>query len=164
MFSVRFYVSLVSLLLLSYSSSVRAFDGSRAWRSSGSTHKELIENLYSNGLIKDQRIKQVMLQVDRVDFTDDQSQAYVDRPQSSKKPHPPTHFDLVIDLSSWLRSKCAGNDRKIFGVFFRSPSGNLFGVPCACSAIRSILSAPHMHCFGLEILKDKLRPGSSLPP
>ncbi len=22
-----------------------------------------------------------------------------------------------------------------------------------------IISAPHMHCFGLEILKDKLKPG-----
>lgn len=55
-----------------------------AWRSSGGTHRELIENLSKNGLIKDQRIKEAMLQVDRADFTDQKPDAYDDRPQSSK--------------------------------------------------------------------------------
>jgi protein-L-isoaspartate(D-aspartate) O-methyltransferase len=55
-----------------------------AWRSSGGSHRELIENLFKNGLIKDQRIKQAMLSVDRADFTDQKSDAYDDRPQSSK--------------------------------------------------------------------------------
>jgi protein-L-isoaspartate(D-aspartate) O-methyltransferase len=54
-----------------------------AWRSSGSTHQELIENLHRNGLITDERIKNAMLQVDRADFTDQKSDAYSDRPQSS---------------------------------------------------------------------------------
>ncbi len=54
-----------------------------AWRSSGGSHRELIENLYRNGLIKDQRIKESMLRVDRADFTDHKSDAYEDRPQSS---------------------------------------------------------------------------------
>lgn len=55
-----------------------------AWRSSGATHRELIENLYRNGLIKDQRIKEAMLKVDRADFTEHKSDAYDDRPQSSE--------------------------------------------------------------------------------
>jgi protein-L-isoaspartate O-methyltransferase len=54
-----------------------------AWRSSGGSHRELIENLFKNGLIKDQRIKEAMLSVDRADFTNQKSDAYDDRPQSS---------------------------------------------------------------------------------
>jgi protein-L-isoaspartate(D-aspartate) O-methyltransferase len=54
-----------------------------AWRSSGRSHRELIENLFKNGLIKDQRIKEAMLSVDRADFTNQKSDAYDDRPQSS---------------------------------------------------------------------------------
>ena len=59
-----------------------------AWRSSGGSHRELIENLYRNGLIKETRIKEAMLQVDRGDFTDQKSDAYDDRPQSSKVSSP----------------------------------------------------------------------------
>ena len=60
-----------------------AFNENMAWRSSGASHRELIENLYRNGLIKDQRIKEAMLQTDRADFTEHKSDAYDDRPQSS---------------------------------------------------------------------------------
>ena len=70
-----------------------------AWRSSGGTHRELIENLYKNGLIKDQRIKEAMLQVDRADFTDRKPDAYDDRPQSSKSFFAETSFHSV-DLFS----------------------------------------------------------------
>ncbi len=66
-----------------HSSRITAFNENMAWRSSGASHRELIENLYKNGLIKDQRIKEAMLQVDRADFTDHKSDAYDDRPQSS---------------------------------------------------------------------------------
>jgi protein-L-isoaspartate(D-aspartate) O-methyltransferase len=83
-----------------------------AWRSSGGSHRELIENLFKNGLIKDQRIKQAMLSVDRADFTDQKSDAYDDRPQS---------IGYAVTIS-----------------------------------------APHMHCFGLEILKDQLKPGAKV--
>ena len=72
-------------LLSSLSSELQAvIDTNMAWRSSGSNQRELIENLYRNGLIKDQRIKEAMLRVDRADFTDSKSYAYDDRPQSSK--------------------------------------------------------------------------------
>ncbi|CAF0801967.1 unnamed protein product [Adineta ricciae] len=63
-------------------SHLSAFNGQMAWRSSGASHIELIENLYKNGLIKDQRIKQAMLEVDRADFTQQKNDAYEDRPQS----------------------------------------------------------------------------------
>jgi hypothetical protein len=48
-----------------------------------STHRELIENLYRNGLITTERIKNAMLKVDRGDFTDQKADTYSDRPQSS---------------------------------------------------------------------------------
>ncbi len=66
-----------------HSSRITAFNENMAWRSSGASHRELIENLFKNGLIKDQRIKEAMLSIDRADFTDNKSDAYDDRPQSS---------------------------------------------------------------------------------
>jgi hypothetical protein len=88
MFSRLFYSSIfpvvTAIFIIFYRSSpLTAFNQHMAWRSSGSTHEELIENLYRNGLITDQRIKNAMLQVDRADFTDQKSDAYNDRPQSS---------------------------------------------------------------------------------
>lgn len=79
MFYLNFLFSLVY-----YSYFVRSFQENMAWRSSGATHRELIENLFKNGLIKDQRVKEAMLKVDRGDFTNEKSDAYEDRPQSSK--------------------------------------------------------------------------------
>jgi hypothetical protein len=76
---------LIAISLISYRSiSLSGFHETMAWRSSGSTHRELIENLHRNGFITDERIKQAMLQVDRADFTDEETGAYNDRPQSSK--------------------------------------------------------------------------------
>jgi hypothetical protein len=81
----RFLMLTFFVLLFSLPSELKAVvDTKMAWRSSGSNQRELIENLYRNGLIKDQRIKDAMLSVDRADFTDSQSYAYDDRPQSSK--------------------------------------------------------------------------------
>ncbi len=89
MFSHLFYSTifpiLIAISIISYRSlSLSGFNEQLAWRSSGSTHRELIENLYRNGFIKDERIKDAMLKVDRADFTDQELDAYSDRPQSSK--------------------------------------------------------------------------------
>lgn len=73
------------ILVFSICEQVFTFEKDMAWRSSGATHRELIENLFRNGLIKDQRVKEAMLSVDRADFTDQKSDAYEDRPQSSKE-------------------------------------------------------------------------------
>jgi hypothetical protein len=101
-----------SLLILVFSifyhwSEVRAFNSNMAWRSSGASNRELIENLFRNGLIKDQRIKETMLHIDRADFTDHKSDAYEDRPQSSN--YEKNYIFLIINLyfflSSWLCGK-----------------------------------------------------------
>ncbi len=78
-----------------HSTRITAFNDNMAWRSSGGSHRELIENLFKNGLIKEQRIKEAMLQVDRADFTDRKSDAYDDRPQSSKSEKFNHEFSLV---------------------------------------------------------------------
>lgn len=53
-----------------------------AWRSSGTTNKELIENLFKNGLIKNPTVKAAMSNVDRAHYCPDPSYAYEDSPQS----------------------------------------------------------------------------------
>ncbi|KAK3677170.1 hypothetical protein LTR78_002708 [Recurvomyces mirabilis] len=50
-----------------------------AWRSSGSTNETLIENLARNGLIKQDRVKQAMLAVDRAHYAP--HAPYQDSPQ-----------------------------------------------------------------------------------
>ncbi|RDW87208.1 protein-L-isoaspartate O-methyltransferase [Aspergillus mulundensis] len=50
-----------------------------AWYCSGSTNNELIENLFKEGLIKDERVKQAMMAVDRGHYAP--SRPYSDSPQ-----------------------------------------------------------------------------------
>jgi len=80
-----------------------------AWRSSGSSNAELINNLYSNSIIQSQAVKSAMLAVDRGYFS--AHNPYMDAPQ-----------------------------------------GINYGVT---------ISAPHMHAFALETLKDQLKEGAS---
>jgi hypothetical protein len=84
------------ILVFYYSVCVTAFNENMAWRSSGATHRELIENLFQNGLIKDRRIKEAMLSVDRGDFTDKKSDAYEDRPQSSNLPKDKSQILILL--------------------------------------------------------------------
>ncbi|QDS71447.1 hypothetical protein FKW77_003697 [Venturia effusa] len=51
-----------------------------AWRSSGATNKDLINNLFKNGLIKSPRIKDAMLAVDRAHYAP--HTPYSDSPQT----------------------------------------------------------------------------------
>ncbi|CEJ56799.1 Putative Protein-L-isoaspartate O-methyltransferase [Penicillium brasilianum] len=51
-----------------------------AWRCSGSTNTELIENLCKSGLIKHERVKEAMIGVDRAHYAP--SRPYSDSPQS----------------------------------------------------------------------------------
>ncbi|CAI7600555.1 unnamed protein product [Penicillium pancosmium] len=50
-----------------------------AWYCSGSTNTELVENLFKGGLIKDDRVKEAMLGVDRAHYAP--SRPYSDSPQ-----------------------------------------------------------------------------------
>ncbi|KUI63007.1 putative protein-L-isoaspartate O-methyltransferase [Cytospora mali] len=51
-----------------------------AWRSHGSTNEELVEQLWRNGLITDERVKGAFLKVDRAHYAP--SSPYRDNPQS----------------------------------------------------------------------------------
>jgi len=51
-----------------------------AWRSSGSSNDNLIDNLHNNGIIKSERVVEAMKKVDRVNFC--KINPYVDSPQS----------------------------------------------------------------------------------
>ncbi|XP_065321818.1 protein-L-isoaspartate(D-aspartate) O-methyltransferase-like isoform X2 [Gordionus sp. m RMFG-2023] len=51
-----------------------------AWRSYGSNNTEFINSLWEHGVIKSERIKEIMLQIDRKDFI--KNSPYVDSPQS----------------------------------------------------------------------------------
>ncbi|ROT37775.1 protein-L-isoaspartate O-methyltransferase [Sodiomyces alkalinus F11] len=51
-----------------------------AWRSSGASNVDLVENLWRNGLITDPRVKEAFLKVDRAHYAP--SMPYMDSPQS----------------------------------------------------------------------------------
>ncbi|KAH6682676.1 protein-L-isoaspartate O-methyltransferase [Halenospora varia] len=53
-----------------------------AWRSSGHSNAELIENLFKNGLITTERVRDAFKKVDRAHYTPHQYAAYEDSPQS----------------------------------------------------------------------------------
>jgi protein-L-isoaspartate(D-aspartate) O-methyltransferase len=53
-----------------------------AWRSSGNTNNELVDNLFSHGVFKSKRAIEAMKAVDRGNYCIDRRNAYVDAPQS----------------------------------------------------------------------------------
>ncbi|TVY87205.1 putative protein-L-isoaspartate O-methyltransferase [Lachnellula willkommii] len=53
-----------------------------AWRCSGKTNVELIDNLFKNGLITSARVRDAMMKVDRAHYCASPSYAYEDSPQS----------------------------------------------------------------------------------
>ncbi|XP_074853085.1 protein-L-isoaspartate(D-aspartate) O-methyltransferase-like [Carettochelys insculpta] len=56
------------------------FTRTMAWTSSGKTHAELLNNLYKNGVIKSQRVLDVLMATDRAHYT--KYFPYMDSPQS----------------------------------------------------------------------------------
>ncbi|CAH8593058.1 unnamed protein product [Schistosoma bovis] len=97
-----FRYNLIALTLLLITNS------SMAWKSSGSTHTELINNLFRNRVISSEIVKNTMLSVDRGYFA--RSNSYEDRPSSI--------------------------------------------------GYAATISAPHMHAYALEALRDHLKPGA----
>ncbi|KAG9243855.1 protein-L-isoaspartate O-methyltransferase [Calycina marina] len=53
-----------------------------AWRCSGNTNEELLDNLFNNGLIKSPTVKDAMSRVDRAHYCPSPQYAYEDSPQS----------------------------------------------------------------------------------
>ncbi|KAF8499501.1 protein-L-isoaspartate O-methyltransferase [Gautieria morchelliformis] len=56
--------------------------GNMAWRSSGTSNEELVENLRRNGLLTSARVATAMKQVDRANYVLEKAYAYHDSPQS----------------------------------------------------------------------------------
>ena len=54
---------------------------SMAWRCSGKSQKELVDNLKQSGILKTPNIEEVMRRIDRRDFVTSDSPAYKDSPQ-----------------------------------------------------------------------------------
>ncbi|CAF3458885.1 unnamed protein product [Rotaria sp. Silwood1] len=84
LYSSVFPFAIVIIVIFYRSSPLTVLSEYIDWRSSGSTHQELIGNLYKNGFIQDKRIIDAMLKVDRADFTDQKFDVYSDRPQPTK--------------------------------------------------------------------------------
>uniref|UniRef100_A0AAY4CL74 Protein-L-isoaspartate(D-aspartate) O-methyltransferase n=1 Tax=Denticeps clupeoides TaxID=299321 RepID=A0AAY4CL74_9TELE len=51
-----------------------------AWKSGGASHAELVNNLRKNGIIKSDKVYEVMLATDRAHFS--KCNPYMDSPQS----------------------------------------------------------------------------------
>ncbi|KAK0714165.1 protein-L-isoaspartate O-methyltransferase [Lasiosphaeria miniovina] len=75
-----------------------------AWRSSGASNRDLIENLWRNKLIQDMRVKEAFLKVDRAHYAP--SSPYEDRPQpigySATISAPHMHASAVESLLPFL--------------------------------------------------------------
>ena len=53
-----------------------------AWRSSGRTNTELITNLFNNNVASHPRVKAAMLEIDRINYSADRNEAYLDSPHT----------------------------------------------------------------------------------
>lgn len=86
LFSSIIFPIFIAISTISYrSSSLSGSNDQPSWYSTASTHRELINNLFWKGFIKDERILNAMRRVDRADFLNQPSaDVYNDRPQSSK--------------------------------------------------------------------------------
>ncbi|XP_078726616.1 protein-L-isoaspartate(D-aspartate) O-methyltransferase-like isoform X1 [Lampetra fluviatilis] len=73
-------VAQLAVRLLFFGSVVVSRFAAMAWRSSGSSNAELVGNLRKNGVIKSERVYQVMLATDRKHYA--KRNPYVDTPQS----------------------------------------------------------------------------------
>ncbi|XP_075782226.1 protein-L-isoaspartate(D-aspartate) O-methyltransferase-like [Pelodiscus sinensis] len=80
-----------------------------AWTSSGKTHAELLNNLYKNGVIKSQRVLDVLMATDRAHYI--KYFPYMDSPQSIgykatiSAPHMVRNFPLYSDLEGCFNLK-----------------------------------------------------------
>ena len=88
-FSSIIFPIFIAISIISYRSSLLSgLNEQSSWYSTALTHRELINNLFWKGFIKDERILNAMRRVDRADFVNLQpSDAYSDRPQPSKSVH-----------------------------------------------------------------------------
>lgn len=85
LFSSIIFPIFLAISIISYrSSSLSGSNEEFVLHASVSTHRDLINNLFRRGIIRNERILEAMRRVDRADFVDRKFHAYSDRPQSSK--------------------------------------------------------------------------------
>ncbi|XP_022083177.1 protein-L-isoaspartate(D-aspartate) O-methyltransferase-like isoform X2 [Acanthaster planci] len=76
----RFYLAAVTFTVL-YSMGAPFSRSAMAWRSSGSTHDELVYKLKQHGIIKSESVHNAMKQVDRKSYSKSKTDPYADSPQ-----------------------------------------------------------------------------------
>lgn len=135
-------VSSLGLLVLCTSYLSRNIRGVMAWRSSGSSNDNLIDNLHSNGIIKSDRVIAAMKAVDRKFFC--KHSPYIDSPQSIgyhvtiSAPH--MHAHALQILSEHLKEGSKALD-----------VGSGSGYLTACMAL---MVGPQGKAVGIDHIKD----------
>ncbi|KAH8917740.1 protein-L-isoaspartate O-methyltransferase [Atractiella rhizophila] len=110
-----------------------------AWRCSGRSNAELIQNLHKAGLIKTERVTAAFKVVDRVNYTPDASLAYEDSPQSIgygatiSAPH--IQAEAVENLLPFLKPGAkvldvGSGSGYLLGIFHQlvQPGGTVYGI------------------------------------
>ncbi|XP_026050766.1 protein-L-isoaspartate(D-aspartate) O-methyltransferase-like isoform X2 [Carassius auratus] len=108
-----------------------------AWKSGGASHAELVNNLRKNGIIKSDRVYEVMLATDRVHFS--RCNPYMDSPQSIgyqatiSAPHMHAYaLELLHDqLYEGAKALDVGSGSGILSVCFArmvGPKGKVIGI------------------------------------
>ncbi|GAB5571976.1 protein-L-isoaspartate(D-aspartate) O-methyltransferase isoform X2 [Prionailurus iriomotensis] len=108
-----------------------------AWKSGGASHSELIHNLRKNGIIKTDKVFEVMLATDRSHYA--KCNPYMDSPQSIVSREDPGEL-LNPEGTCYHRSVKIASDAE--------------------AGFQATISAPHMHAYALELLFDQLHEGA----
>ncbi|EHB10444.1 Protein-L-isoaspartate(D-aspartate) O-methyltransferase [Heterocephalus glaber] len=130
-----------------------------AWKSGGASHSELIHNLRKNGIIKTDKVFEVMLATDRSHYA--KCNPYMDSPQSIGLEVPQ---DSVGQLPCCLLLKHCDSQQEDPGELL-NPEGTCYhrSVKIASeteAGFQATISAPHMHAYALELLFDQLHEGA----
>uniref|UniRef100_A0A3Q2PNH6 Protein-L-isoaspartate(D-aspartate) O-methyltransferase n=1 Tax=Fundulus heteroclitus TaxID=8078 RepID=A0A3Q2PNH6_FUNHE len=105
-----------------------------AWKSGGASHAELVNNLRKNGIIKSDKVYEVMLSTDRAHYS--RCNPYMDSPQS-----------IGTSSRSFIHSSLRAELTEPLLLFY-------------LKGYQATISAPHMHAYALELLHDQLYEGA----
>uniref|UniRef100_A0A3B5MU51 Protein-L-isoaspartate(D-aspartate) O-methyltransferase n=1 Tax=Xiphophorus couchianus TaxID=32473 RepID=A0A3B5MU51_9TELE len=102
-----------------------------AWKSGGASHAELVNNLRKNGIIKSDKVYEVMLSTDRAHYS--RCNPYMDSPQSigASSPHAYALELLHDQLHEGAKALDVGSGSGILSVCFArmvGPKGKVIGI------------------------------------
>uniref|UniRef100_A0A3P9PPG1 Protein-L-isoaspartate(D-aspartate) O-methyltransferase n=1 Tax=Poecilia reticulata TaxID=8081 RepID=A0A3P9PPG1_POERE len=103
-----------------------------AWKSGGASHAELVNNLRKNGIIKSDKVYEVMLSSDRAHYS--RCNPYMDSPQSIGASSPAHAYALELlhdQLHEGARALDVGSGSGILSVCFArmvGPKGKVIGI------------------------------------